>query len=215
MKALFQEMVAINPGVDTDIRHELAAMTVEQFSAKIRAMCASIPVLVGGGGEPENVDAPSIDYAFNASAFESAYTPYHVAPVEIGGIGDAYSLKEDYKVRMAAMKAGATNIYDENGELKTLVIDKTDRAAYNKGESVKMAEEDTTDTFISNQILLYAELHKDEDVPVKELISIIAEEKQKKADALQKEIVNKHSGLSYQDMLKASDTDTFRMRRGL
>ena len=227
LKALFQEMTTSVPAVDVDIRRELAAMTVEQFSEKIRAMCASIPVLVGGDGEPEVLDAPSIDYAFNESAFESTYTPYHVEAVEIGGIGDAYSLKADYKVRMAAKKVMSPDIYDENGGLKTIKFDKSNCILDSKGESVKMSEEDTTETMISNQILLYAELHKDEDVPVKKLISIIAEEKQKKAEALHKEIINKHSGISYQDILNKhsgisyqdilneTDADTFRMRRGL
>jgi hypothetical protein len=214
LESLFQKLRASSMPDET-IQEELKGMTLEEFGEKIRGMCASIEVLAEGPSEPESVEGRSISYGFNSTAFESSYTSHHVAPVEVYGIGDAYDLKEDYKQRLAAVKAQAKDVYDENGELKVEMITKADRTNYGSGTPLKMAEEDTIESLIGKYIRFYVELHKGDDVPIAKLISIIGEEKQKKAEALQKEIVNKHSGLSYQVMLNASDTDTFRMRRGL
>jgi hypothetical protein len=141
-----------------------------------------------------------------------------VAPVEVYGIGDAYDLKEDYKQQLAAVKAQAKDVYDENGELKVEMITKADRTNYGSGTPLKMAEEDTIESLIGKYIRFYVELHKGDDVPIAKLISIIGEEKQKKIDAIHQESVDKHKvvyGESYDGMLKESDSSTFNYWRGV
>jgi hypothetical protein len=215
--SLFQKLLASSTP-DEMIQAELKGLTLEEFSEKIRGMCGSIEVLAEGPSEPEEVEGRSISYGFNSTAFESSYTPYHVAPVGVSGIGDAYNLTEDYKQRLAEIKAQAKDVYDENGEIRTQTIDKTDRTNYGSGTPLKMSEEDTIESLIGKYITLYAELHKGDDVPVAKLFSIIGEEKQKKAEALHKAYVEKHKvvyGKSYDGMLKESDSSTFNYWRGV
>lgn len=204
LKSLFQKLrTASTP--DETIQAELKELGLEEFGEKIRAMCASIEVLTEAPSKPEEIEGRSISYGFNSIAFESSYTPYHVAPVEIDGIGDAYSLKENYNQQLARMKVQAKDVYDENGEIRTQTIDKTDRTNYGSGTPLKMDEEDTIESLIGKYIQVYVELHKDDNVPIGKLFSIIGEEKQKKAEALHKEYVEKYkviSGKTYDSILK-------------
>ena len=158
----------------------LSIETKEEFMSKLRALAEQIDLeeLFAVSYNPET-DAEHTSYsAFNKNipyttwgpaevnsekftdAFGSAYDAHHVSPIIVNDIGDDYKLNPNYATELAEKRRDQT-FYNEDGTLKTTVVEKSSTAevpTYNRSLSPK---ENTIEDTIAIHIRDYVEKHGD------------------------------------------------------
>lgn len=171
----------IEPSKDDQLAEQIGRTTLndetkEEFMAKLRSLAERIDVeeLFAISYNPET-DAEHTSYsAFNnnvasntwgpaevnnekfSDAFGSAYDAHHVSPIIVSDIGDDYKLNPNYASELTAKRQNK-DFYNEDGTLKTTVVEKgstVEAPTYNRSLA---PTENTIEDTISTHIRDYVE----------------------------------------------------------
>ena len=169
------------PSKDDQLAEQIGRTTLndetkEEFMAKLRSLAERIDVeeLFTISYNPET-DAEHTSYsAFNnnvasntwgpaevndekfSDAFGSAYDAHHVSPIIVSDIGDDYHLNPNYASELTAKRQNK-DFYNEDGTLKTTVVEKgstVEAPTYNRSLA---PTENTIEDTISTHIRDYVE----------------------------------------------------------